>query len=242
MRRWTTILGRVLAMALIAHVFGLSAMAQTLAQTYRDPRAEAMVSSAGYPPADQKALVRALYDADPGVASAAAVLLRSFPATPESVAALTAMGGEPDEVRALSALTTLQFLGAKGWETQAVARLVNMQPGLEQIILAGILARAGSSEGWDVVRQALEAAGPNAVQSGGSLIPIAASNAVYFDGLRDLDGKAIEVEAELVRARPIAVDKVPSAVQEIDRLIAELRSGHRTALPLSPRPARRPTK
>ena len=57
-----------------------------------------------------------------------------------------------------------------------------------------------------------------------------------------MEGKAIEVEAELVRARPIAADKVPSAVQGIDRLIAELRSGRRTALPLSPRPAPRPMK
>ena len=236
------ILGRVLAMAFIAHVFALSARAQTLAQTYRDPQAEATVSSAGYPPADQKALVRALYDADPSVAGAAAVVLRGFPATAESVAALKAVGEQPDNLISLTALTTLQFLGAKGWETEAVARLANMKPGLDQIVLAGILARAGRSEGWDAVRHALEAAGPDVVRSDGSLISIAASNAVYFDGLRDLEGKAIEVEAELVRARPIAADKVPSAVQGIDRLIAELRSGRRTALPLSPRPAPRPMK
>ena len=143
--------GRIVAITIAASVFALSATAQQP----RNPRAEQTVSDAGYQPADQTALIRALLDANSSVASAAATLLARFPATTESITALNAAAGDPDEVRALAALTTLQFLGAKGWEPDALVRLANMKAGYKQITLAGILARVGRGEGWHFVRLAL---------------------------------------------------------------------------------------
>ena len=79
-----------------------------------------------------------------------------------------------------------------------------MQEPVSQIQLAGILAlAAGQSEGWPAVKAALLA--------GDSVIGVAVENAAHFVGLTDLEGWAIDVAADLRKAR----DAAPPPLRQI---------------------------
>ena len=191
------------------------------------PEAVQRLVDAGYRPKDPSSMIDALRDPDAGIAGHAAMMLTTFPSNPAAVNALRIASRGSEESLALSAMNALQLLGASGWEADALTRLAEMGPTLRRVALAGILARAGHGDGWIFVRRALRAVGePGDYGRGasGSLIAIAVENAAYFDGLKDLDDRIIDVEAELVDARPIATSKAPEAVRRIDAEVAKVKA------------------
>jgi hypothetical protein len=162
------------------------------------------VANAGYQ-YDAPGLARALKDHDTTVAVTAAGFLSRFPPTAESRAALRVAAEERYEPLVVAATRTLQQLKVSGWESRAIARLPEMQEPVSQIQLAGTLALAGRSDGWPAVKAALLA--------GASVIGVAVENAVHFLGLTDLEGRAIDVAADLQQARDTAAPAVRQIIE-----------------------------
>ena len=90
---------------------------------------------------------------------------------------------------ALGAFDALQTLGVTGWEGSAIGLMY--QTKTLQYSLAGVLARAGRSEGWWIVRDALT---PDNVAMG-----VALNNTAPFHRLKSADGTTIDAVSELKR-------------------------------------------
>jgi hypothetical protein len=136
--------------------------------------------------------------------------LAQQPATSETIGGVREASKSPRESVAVAAFGALQRLGATGWEGSASGLMQGIKDDLRRIQLAGILAGAGRSEGWFIVRDALT---PD-----NSSMGVAMWSAAPFHGLKLADGTTIDAIAELRRLR-----------QELRQLLGELRKSGRSA-------------
>ena len=166
-----------------------------------------ILTEAGYKHDNQASLVRAVTDSDGLVATVAAHFLSRHPATPQAISALRIASESPDEGVVVAAAQSLQLFGASGWEESAIARLKDMKYPGGRLQLSGVLAKAGRSEGWPVVKAALT--------SDSASMVLAVREVANFDGLRTADGGRIDAAAEIERIRDQAQGD-PSKLYEID--------------------------
>jgi hypothetical protein len=172
------------------------------------------LADAGYRYDDPASLVRALEDKNDLVVTFATTFLARQRATPEIVAALRTAGNSPREWVAAAAFGALQELGATGWEGSAIALMHETKTA--QYALAGVLARAGRSEGWFIIRDALT---PD-----NSSMGVASHNAAFFHGLKMADGTTIDAIAEIRRVLgelTLRGRSVQASTIEVDIVIAE---------------------
>jgi hypothetical protein len=131
-----------------------------------------------------RVVVRALEDKNDLVVIFATNFLAQQRATPEIIAALRTAGNSPRELVAAAAFGALQVLGATGWEGSAIGLMQGTRHDIRRFQLAGILARAGRSDGWIFVRPALT---PDAGSVGVAMWSVAP-----FHGLKAADGTTID--------------------------------------------------
>ena len=149
------------------------------------------LADAGYRYDDPALVVRALQDEKEIVAVFAANFLAQQRATPDVIAALRSASESSRESVAVSALGALQTLGATGWEGSASGLMQGTRDGITRLELAGILAKAGRSEGWLIIRDALTPDNPS--------MGVALWNAAPFHGLKLADRTTIDAISELRR-------------------------------------------
>ena len=149
------------------------------------------LADAGYRYDDPASLMRALEDENGLVAVIATNYLAQQRATPDIIAALRAASGSPRESVAASAFGALQKLGATGWEGSAIGLLQGTRDHTIRLPLARVLAQAGRSEGWFIVRDALT---PDDRSMGLALWSVGP-----FHGLKLADGTPIDALSELRR-------------------------------------------
>ena len=169
------------------------------------------LAEAGYRYDDTASLLSALQDENETVAGFATTFLAEQRATPEIIGALRAAGGSPLESVALGAFSALQRLGATGWEGSASGLMQGTRDDIMRLELAGILAKAGRSEGWAFVKAALSDPG---------LMVHAVRAAAHFDGLKTPDGE-VDAVAEIERIRdqaqgaPFKLYEINASVQQV---------------------------
>jgi len=149
------------------------------------------LADAGYRYDDLASLMRALEDENETVAIIATVFLAQQRSTSDVIAALRAASEGPRELVAKGAFISLQALGATGWEGRALALMQGTRTISVRLQLAGTLAKAGRSEGWYIVRDALT---PDDESVGLALWSVAP-----FHGLKAADGTTIDAISELRR-------------------------------------------
>lgn len=193
----------LLAMAIVS--LAAPAVAQRVTDNSMELEAKAILSRAGYR-YDAESLARALYDSDLTVAAIAAGRLSEFPVSPTTLTALQQATQRPEEVVAAIALDTLQRLGAMGWEPRAVELLTGAEDPAVRLDMAGVLARAGRSDGWPPIKTALRGEKP-------ALLANAVTNAAYFQGLKDANGQTIDAVGELERIRTSLGPNAPKVLR-----------------------------
>jgi hypothetical protein len=149
------------------------------------------LADAGYRYDDTASLLRALSDGNETVAIFATTFLAQQRATPEIVLALRTASESPREPLALSAFSALQRLGAIGWEGSAIGLMQGTREDTIRLQLAGILAQAGRSDGWFIIRDALTPDDRS--------MALAFWSAGPFHGLKAADGTTIDAISELRR-------------------------------------------
>ena len=117
----------------------------------------------------------------------AVTLLSALPKNPRIIAALRKAAESDREGLALGAMNALQKYKETGWEDQGIRRLLLFSLS-GRISLAGILARAGRSEGWPAILEGV---------LDRSYRGAALREAPYFHGLSRPEWGSIDVNAEL---------------------------------------------
>lgn len=172
------------------------AMAQGELKEHQIPAAYRLAQG-GYKFDDEASLLAAARGPDHGLAGDAILFLGRLPPTPLVLALLreklTASvpadfsGALFSDQHAVEAARALQALAVTGWEPLAVRRLGEMRLSLAKVLLAGILAEAGTGDGWNVIGDAF-------ADEDLLFAPLAVSTASYFIGLKDATGEAIDVK------------------------------------------------
>lgn len=179
---------------------------------------------------DTESLIAAVKRGDMEYARSAATFLGRLPRTPQGVATLREAAKSEDDGMAFVAMYGLIALKVTGWEDAAVERLFRMKtlpqygppPGLVEI--ADLLARAGRSEGWPIVRKALER--DEFVASGSAVF---FETALRFQGFKATDGTVIDAREELARA----IERIRPATDPDRMLMLERRFNELAGGPLS---------
>jgi hypothetical protein len=175
--------------------------------------AQQKLADAGYRYDDLASLLRALQDQDELVAIFATTFLAER-ATAETIGALRAASEGPRESLALGAFGALQRLGATGWEGSAIGLMQGTREETIRVELAGILAKAGRTEGWLLIRDALT---PD-----NRLMRLALFSVGPFHGLKAADGTTIDAISELRRLQRELRDRGrASDASQVETHIAE---------------------
>jgi hypothetical protein len=170
-------------------------------------------------------LLYALYDEHALVSYYASRLLRRFPDSPEVVAELTKAMDDDREGIMFSAAETLQLWGKTEWIAKAAKRLPKMERHSLQIFLAGTLARAGNTSGWEyVISPVLD----RNTTPGGNILFDALSTIPLFDGKVGPDGQKIDVLSKLSDfAEIVSLEIRPKIIEKIDQIRLSQQNRHK---------------
>jgi hypothetical protein len=152
-----------------------------------------------------ESLTEALKNEDLLIASRAALLLPRFPKTKSMVQALNSAISDDREVVAVTAARSLLKLNEVGWAPIAVERLPKLQDQVAQIQLAGLLAQAGHTEGWRIVKSSI-------VDERFTLVAL--ENVEFFDKKMGPDKKPIRVNLELSKLLNVAPQSTRKQIEE----------------------------
>jgi hypothetical protein len=137
---------------------------------------------------DQPSLIRALRGEDKVIAARAALTLGKIGGGADVKKALFESINDPDPGLAVHSMFALWLLGDNGWTKTGIKRLPGLDDKIEQILLAGHLARAGKGDGWPFILAAIKKE---------KLAPLALETMPAFVGKRDKQGQVINVERDL---------------------------------------------
>ena len=179
-----------------------------------------MLEAAGYKPHNTVSLIGALHDPGHLVAVSAATRLgnlpSNLPSSPVAIAALKSTLRDSSDPLFSASVLALQRLGAREWEDVAIGRLPRVKSSAVRLLVAQALAKAGRSEGWPVVRDSLRDVPPG---SRGLAINVVAS----FDGLKDSEGRIIDVEGELA----LLSDTNAGVVEATGRALSQVKAARK---------------
>lgn len=158
---------------------------------------------------EPNSLINALTHKENTIAIRAALLLGVEHKTQATVKALSEAAKSEREILALASMQSLLSLHETNWISLGVSRLPKMKDRLQQIQLAGVLARANNVEGWKITVNGL---------MDPQYTTLALENLNAFDGKRQRDGKVIRVLDELQKVLEAAPESArPEIKREIER-------------------------
>jgi hypothetical protein len=159
----------------------------------------------GVDPNDESALIGALRRPD-GAAFLAAVILGSRPANPAVDQALLEAARPAkekltsrDELNLSAAVYALARHGEFGYADEVARRLPAIQDPDTQLWLAGNLAIAGRYDGWPLIKSAITTG-----RNGLALMQVALTCLLYFDGMKDKEGRPVNLAEELNKMAAVA--------------------------------------
>lgn len=177
---------------------------------------------------DEASLITALLrhprtdSADASIPVWAAAFLGRLPRNERIVDALRTASSDPLYAIALAAMRSLHRLGDTQWHDLARQRLAAAGNHVEELRVAILLAEARHADGWPVLVKALT---EDALSSRtGALRDVA-----LFDGLVYLDGRPIDVVAELEALR----SQIPEAAGQFTDAIERIRQQRKPPQPTS---------
>ena len=152
-----------------------------------------VLADAGYE-YTEPSMILALEDGNSSVRSSAVLALRRLPASRTGIDALKQTVRHGELILARVAALTLVELRATGWEDDAAARFEQasgLKESVAKLEMAGVLAQAGRSDGWEYVRETIAT----------STIVSAVAQVARFHGLRDAEGQVIDAVVVLERIK-----------------------------------------
>jgi hypothetical protein len=154
---------------------------------------------------DEPSLIRALKGEDKVIAATAALTLGKIGGGADVKKALFESISDPDPGLAVHSMFALWLLGDNGWTKTGIKRLPGLDDKIEQILLAGHLARAGKGDGWPFILAAIKKE---------KRAPFALETVPAFVGKRDSQGQVIDVVRDLENLEKELSPPVAAMVKE----------------------------